>query len=80
MSVRDKAIRLYSEDIYDDKETVIRDSEILSISIIHKDKKPTEIEIHATDKIYIGHYIDTKSKDDITNAFLTEFGEKVQME
>lgn len=80
MSVRDKAVRLYSENLYEDKQTIIRDGEILSIAIMNKGRKATEIEIHAADKIYVGHCIDTKNKDEIANAFLREFGSKVQME
>lgn len=80
MSVRDKAVRLYSENMYEDKQTIIHDGEILSIAIINKGRKATEIEIHSTEKIYVGHCIDTKDKDEIANAFLREFGSKVQME
>lgn len=80
MSVKNKTVRLFSEDLFNEKETIIRDSEILSITIINRTKKPTEIEIHSSDKIYIGHYIDTKSKDEIADAFVTEFGSKVHME
>ncbi|MDP3386276.1 MAG: hypothetical protein Q8S24_03490 [Eubacteriales bacterium] len=80
MSVNNKTVRLFSEDLFNEKETIIRDSEIISIAISNRNKKPTEIEIHSSDKIYIGQYIDTKSKDEISNAFVTEFGSKVHFE
>jgi len=80
MSVKDKTVRLFSEDLYNEKETIIRDSDILSVAIINRQKRPIELEIHASDKIYTGHCIDTKFKDEISNAFLTEFGSKVHME
>lgn len=80
MSVKDKTVRLCSEDLYNEKETIIRDSDILSVAIINRQRKPIELEIHSYDKIYTGQCIDTRFKDEISNAFLTEFGNKVHME
>lgn len=77
MSVMNKRIKIFFEDDLDQNEIIIPEEELLSIAIFSKKGKNTEIEIHTKEKIYVGNYIENRSKDEVINTLVDAFDAKV---
>jgi hypothetical protein len=72
-----KRIKIFFEDDLDQNEIIIPEEELLSIAIFSKKGKNTEIEIHTKEKIYVGNYIENRSKDEVINTLVDAFDAKV---